>query len=195
MNAGWIIGLSSGSSLDGVDSALVEVQGAGLELRLRLAHFVHQDYPRELRDLLVRATSSHGIALKQTSLLHRLLGECFAAVARQVADEARFPLTKVPCIGCPGQTIWHETERRHSSTLGRGMAALVAERTGLTTVSDLRTRDLAAGGLGFPLSPLVDLLIFHQAGEHRLLIHLGGLATIVSLPPTGQIRDLIGFQA
>src|SRR6266851_1112360 len=79
MNTRWIIGLSSGSSLDGVDAALVEVQGAGLEARMRLLHFLHQNHPADLRELIARTLTANGPALKQTSLLHRLLGDAFAA--------------------------------------------------------------------------------------------------------------------
>jgi anhydro-N-acetylmuramic acid kinase len=75
------------------------------------------------------------------------------------------------------------------------MAAVAAERTGLTTVSDLRARDVVVGGQGFPLTPVVDFLLFQHAQEHRVLLHLGALATLVSLPGGGQLRGVCGFQA
>jgi len=190
-----LIGLSSGSSWDGVDAALVEVDGIGLDMRLRLVHFLHQDYPRDLQDLILRVSSPTGNVGRHVSLLHRLLGETFAVAAQQVTDQARCSLKKVQCIGFAGQTIGHETEGRFPSTLGLGMPALVAERTGLTIVSDFRTRDVVAGGQGFPLTPVIDFLLFRQAGEHRVLVHLGGLASLVSLPASCQIREVIGFQA
>jgi anhydro-N-acetylmuramic acid kinase len=163
-------------------------------LRLRLAHFTHQAYPRDLRDLIGRATSG-SVTAKQTALLHRLLGETFAAAARLVADQAHFSLQKVQCIGCSGHSLAHETDGRFPSALAVGMPAVVAERTGLTVVGDFRTRDLAAGGQGFPLTPLVDRLLFHKGGEHRAVVHLGGMANIVFLPGDGQPRHLLGFQA
>jgi anhydro-N-acetylmuramic acid kinase len=186
----WHIGLASGSSADGVDAALLETDGVGLELRVRLLHALHHPYPRELRDLIRRAGGA-----RQVSLLHRLLGEGFAAAARRVADQASFSLQKVQCIGCPGHTLWHEPEGRFPSTLGLGMAAVVAERTGVTTVSDFRARDMAAGGQGVPLDALVDYLLFRRPQETLVLLHLGGLATVVYLPAGGRAQEVIGFEA
>src|SRR5690242_14872019 len=107
----YLIGLSSGTSLDGVDAALVDVQGTGLNLRLKLVHFVHQDYPRDLRDLIAK-TSSSGVTSRQAGIVHRFLGEAFATTVRLVADQARVGLTKIQSIGCAGHTVWHDTEAR-----------------------------------------------------------------------------------
>jgi anhydro-N-acetylmuramic acid kinase len=191
----WIIGLSSGSSLDGVESALVEVEGAGLEMGIKLAHFSYQDYPRELRQLMLQVASANGHRPRETSLLHRLLGETFAVATRQVADQAHVSLQKVHCVGVPGHAIGYDGDGRFPSLLNLGMAAVVAERTGLSTISDFRCRDLAAAGQGFPLTPLIDFLLFGDIREHRVLVHLGGIATLVSLPPGKQLRNVSGFQA
>jgi anhydro-N-acetylmuramic acid kinase len=129
------------------------------------------------------------------ALLHRLLGETFAAAARQVADRASFSLHRVQCIGCPGHTVWHDPDGRFPTTLGLGMAAVVAERTGVTTVSDFRTRDLAAGGQGIPLAALTDFLLFRHPRENRVLVHIGGLARIIFLPAQGRFHEILGFEA
>ena len=110
-----------------------------------------QPYGKELRDLILRAVGPGPCEARQFALLHRLLGETFAAAARQVADRASFSLQRVQCLGCPGHTVWHDPEGRFPATLGLGMAAVVAERTGVTTVSDFRARDVVAGGQGVPL--------------------------------------------
>src|SRR4051812_46620746 len=128
MQPRWLIGLASGSTVDGVDAALIEAEGVGLDLRLHLVHALHQAYPRDLRDLIVRAGPG---GLKHVCTLHRILGETFAAAARQVADQASFSLQKVQCLGCPGHTICHEPEGRFPSTLTLGLPAVVAERTGV----------------------------------------------------------------
>jgi anhydro-N-acetylmuramic acid kinase len=189
------IGLSSGSSLNGVDAALVETEGTGLDLRPRLVHFLHQSYPRDLRELLLRAGSANPLSLRQVAMLHRVLGENFASVARLVAEQAKVSPQKILCVGFPGHTLWHDTEARYPTTLNIGMASVLAERTGITTVSDFRGRDVVVGGHGFPLTPLVDFMLFHDRREHRLLIHLGGVATILSLPPEPATRRVLGFQA
>jgi anhydro-N-acetylmuramic acid kinase len=191
----WIIGLASGSSAQGVDAALLEMEGAGLDLRVRPLHASHQAYGRELRDLLLRVSTPAAADTKQVSLLHRLLGETFAAAARHVADRASFSLKGVQCVGCPGHTVWHDPDGRFPSTLGLGMAAIVAERTGVTTVSDFRSRDVAAGGQGVPLTALVDYLLLRDPRESRLLLHLGGTARVVYLPAGARAQDVIGFEA
>jgi anhydro-N-acetylmuramic acid kinase len=191
----WVIGLASGSSGDGVDAALLEVDGAGLELRPRLAHALHQPYGPDLRELIGRVVNPTPCDLRQVGLLHRLLGETFAAAARTVADQASFSLQRTTCIGLPGHTVWHEPEGRFPSTLTLGMPAVVAERTGVTTVSDFRARDVAAGGQGVPLAALADYLLFRHATEGRVLLHLGGLARIVFLPAGCRLPEVIGFEA
>jgi anhydro-N-acetylmuramic acid kinase len=195
MTTRWLIGLASGSSGNGVDAALLETVNVGLDLRVRLRYVVHHPYPRDLRDMILGIGTGRPTNIKQAALLHRLLGETFAAAARQVADQASFSLHKVQCIGCPGHTVWHEPEGRFPSTLALGMAAIVAERTGVTTVSDFRARDMAAGGLGVPLTSLVDYLLFRQAHETLALVHLGGEATVVFLSAGGRSHEVIGFEA
>jgi anhydro-N-acetylmuramic acid kinase len=195
MTTRWIIGLASGSTVDGVDATLLEAEGVGLDLRLRCLHALHVPFPRDLRDLVWRVSTLGAVSARQVSLVHRLLGETFAAAARQVADRASFSLNRVLCLGCPGHTVWHEPEGRFPSSLALGMAAVVAERTGVTTVSDFRARDVAAGGQGVPLTALVDYLLCRHPAQSRVLLHLGGLATVVYLPAGGKPRDLLGFHA
>jgi anhydro-N-acetylmuramic acid kinase len=190
----WIIGLAPGSSFNGVDTALLEVQGTGLDVSARAAHLLHQPYARDLHNLLMQVTTGAAEA-RQFSLLHRLLGETFAAAALQLADRARFSLPQVLCIGCPGQGIWHEAEGRFPSAFELGMSAVVAERTGITTLSDFQARDLAAGGQGVLLEALADYLLFRHSTETRLIIHLGGMATAVWLPAGGRAASVVGFEA
>src|SRR5205085_3394939 len=172
-----------------------ELEGAGLDLRVRQVGGLHQPYGPELRDWLRRLANAVPCEVRHVSRLHRLLGETFAAAARAVADSASFSLQRVQCVGCPGHTAWHDSEGRFPSTLNLGMAAAVAERCGVTTVSDFRSRDVAAGGQGVPLAALTDYLLFRHPAEGRLLVHLGGLARVVYLPPGGRIPEVVGFEA
>jgi anhydro-N-acetylmuramic acid kinase len=195
MSKRWIIGLASRSSGVGVDAALLEVEGAGLTLQSRLIHVLHQPFSRDLGELVHRLDAAPTIELRQLSLLHRLLGETFAAAARQVADQASFSLQNISCLGCLGHSTWHDPEGRFPSHLDLGMAAVVAERTGITTVSDLHSRDMATGGQGAPLAALADYLLFRHPQENRILIHLGGVAQIVYLPAGSKIHEVLGFDA
>jgi len=195
MPSRWFIGLTSGTSADGVDAALLEMEGVGLNLKVRLNQALSQPYGHDLRALLIQVAGLGPCDARLLALAHRLLGEKFAAAALQVADRARFALQKVQCIGCTGHTIRHDPEGRFPSTLAVGMAEIVAERTGITTVHDFRNRDMAAGGQGVPLAALADYLLFRDPKENRLLLHLGGLARLVFIPARGRIQDLRGFDA
>src|SRR5262249_46823393 len=125
MSTRCVIGLSSGSSADGVDAALLELQGVGLELQVRPLLTLHQPYHEDLRALVRRVSNSGKVDGQQTALLHRLLGETFAAAARQAADRASMSLRRIQCLGCPGHIIWHEPDGRFPSTFALGMAAVV----------------------------------------------------------------------
>src|SRR5688500_14047855 len=103
MTPRWFIGLSSGSSLSGIDAALVSVDGIGLDAGVRLAHFVHTPYSRDVRDALLAATTTASI--RQLALLHRILGELSAGAVRQLAQAAKLDLSHVWCIGSSGHTL------------------------------------------------------------------------------------------
>jgi len=190
-----IIGLASGSSADEVDAALLEVEGVGLELRPRLVGSLHQPYDADLKELIRRVSGPGPCEAREVGLLHRLLGETFAAAARAAADQASLGLQQVQVIGCPGHTVWHDSEGRFPSTLPLGMAAVVAERCGVTTVSDFRCRDVAAGGQGVPMAALTDYLLFRSPRENRAVVHLGAAARVVFLPAAGRPGDATGFEA
>jgi anhydro-N-acetylmuramic acid kinase len=191
----WIIGLVSGSSADGVDAALVEIEGAGLDVRCRLVQALYQPYGGELRELVRKTCAPGPIEMQHVGLLHRLLGETFAAAGRQVTDQANLPLKKIQCVGCSGQTVWHDVQGRFPSTLALGMASVVAERLGVTTFSDFRSRDVAAGGQGIPLEALADFVLFGHPQQSRVLLHLGGLARVAALPASCRLQEMTAFEA
>lgn len=187
------IGLSSGSSFSGVDAALVRIDGVGLNMALQLQQFVHRPYPREVRDLMRGGAAP--AAVRTVALLHRVLGEMFAGAVRQLADDARLDLRHVLCVGCSGHTLWHEPDCRYPTTLNLGMASVLAERTGLTTLSDPRSEDVVVGGQGVPLTPLPDWLLFRDRLEPRVLVHLGGVATVLGIPENSEPKHVIGLHA
>jgi anhydro-N-acetylmuramic acid kinase len=197
MTRRWCIGLSSGCSLFGMDAALVRVDGQGTEMALRLEEFLHVPYGRELRDLLWHVRSTQAPELRHLATVHRVLGETSALVVRQLLEHSRLPAQEIFCIGSSGLEIWHDADGRYPANLNLGMCSVLAERTGLTTVSDFSSRDLVLGGQGLPLTALVDALLFHDPREHRVLLHLGSVATLLSLPADRGMnhRRIIGFQA
>ena len=197
MTKRYLIGLSSGSSLLGVDAALVRVDGVGNALALTSEHFLHAPFGNELRALLLHVTTSATPEVRYLGTLHWVLGETYALAVKQLLEQSRLPAQNVFAVGCSGQSLWHDPDGRYPATLNLGMTSVLAERTGLTTVSDFADRDLALGGQGLPITALVDALLFHDPGEARVRIHLGSVASVVSLPAVLGLHahNVVGFQA
>ncbi len=197
MSKRLFIGLSSGASCLGVDTALVRSEGIGSTMSLHPEHFHHAPFGKELRDLLLRVTTNPTAEIRHLGALHRVLAENYALAVKRLVEQNRVSPRQVLCIGCPGQSLWHDPDGRYPAALSLGMASVLAERTGLTTVSDFAGRDLAAGGQGLPLSAVVDALFFHHAQENRVVLHLGSVASVVALPAElgTHHRNIVGFEA
>jgi anhydro-N-acetylmuramic acid kinase len=160
----------SGTSLDGIDVAVIEIQGR----RVTTIGFESTPYSEAVRRAILDVSNTTATT-RQISRLNFRLGELYArAVLR-----ARRRFGPVALIGCHGQTIYHEGG---VSTMQIGEAAVVAERTGVPVVSDFRTRDIAAGGQGAPLVPFVDCLLFQQPRRTRIALNIGGIANITVIP-------------
>jgi anhydro-N-acetylmuramic acid kinase len=181
------VGIMSGTSLDGVSAALVEITDAPLP-DAKLVAFHQEAYSASERGQIVDAIA-RGSA-RDLALLHVALGERFAAAALQLLAAARVPLPRVAFVASHGQTIWHEPGR---ATLQLGDAAVIAERLGVRVVSDFRSRDVAAGGQGAPLVPLPDVMLFGHAARGRLLLNLGGMANVTWVPRRGETDGAIAF--
>jgi anhydro-N-acetylmuramic acid kinase len=173
-----VAGVMSGTSLDGIDVAIVELQGRAIDT----VGFQFSPYPAELRAALQRSP----IGLRELSALNFKLGALYAqAVLRAVK---RFG--PVELIGCHGQTVYHEGG---SHTLQLGEPAVIAERTGAPVVSNFRARDIAAGGQGAPLVPYVDYLLFRHPKRTRIALNIGGIANITVIPAGGAPEDVVAF--
>jgi anhydro-N-acetylmuramic acid kinase len=174
-----VVGLISGTSADGIDAALVEVEGAGESTRARLLRFHTRPYDRDLRARVIALGDVHADELLR---VHYRLGEEFARAALEVIEPAGRDGLAVHLIGSHGQTARHHPRAAdpegRAATLQLGEPAIIAERTGLPVVADFRPRDVAAGGEGAPLVPLVDWLLFRRAGETRACLNLGGIANV-----------------
>ena len=192
-----VIGLMSGTSADGVDAALVEIGTAGDRPSVRLVACETVPYPPGLRERILALASGGGT--EEVCHLNAYLGELFAEAAQQASRRAGVPLAEVDLVGSHGQTIHHLPSPRQEgdhlvrSTLQIGEAAVIAERTGITTVADFRPRDLAAGGEGAPLTPLVHHLLFSHPDRGRAILNLGGIANVTILPAGGDSSTVTGF--
>jgi anhydro-N-acetylmuramic acid kinase len=189
-----VIGLMSGTSLDGVDAALVEIGGSGTEdVEARVVHSITLPYDE------ARRTAIHDGILAGTAEalcgLHGDLGEWFAEAVVRLCAEADVDMGSVDAVGSHGQTVWHRPPAggRRGATLQLGDAATIAERTGIAVVSDFRTRDVAAGGQGAPLVPWVDQLLFSVPDRARALQNIGGIGNVTRVPPRGSNETVFAF--
>ncbi len=172
-------GLMSGTSLDGIDAVLVDLSGSRPSLLSK--HYLPFDDALK-SELLALHQPGHN-ELHRTLMAGNRLATLYAAAIEQLLDLAGTGLAQVRAIGCHGQTIRHRPE--HGYTLQIGNAALLAELTGITVVSDFRSRDVAAGGQGAPLVPAFHDRLLRHADIHRVIVNIGGIANLTDLPPDG----------
>ncbi len=190
-----IIGLISGTSVDGVDAALIEVRENGTSTQVQvLAHHTYP-YPSHLQDQLLAAAYPDSSSVDLICHLNAAVGACFAEAAMAIAAAADVPMDDVDLIGSHGQTIHHipvatTTPLRSVSTLQIGEPCIIAERTGVTTVADFRPRDMAAGGLGAPLAPYGHHQLFADPTRAKLVQNIGGIANVSAITETDVMQTL-----
>jgi len=170
-----VAGIMSGTSLDGIDVAVVELPA------VRTLKFLSVPYPEKIRERLLAVSN----AVTHTAEISRLNFEIAELYARAVKRAG-----PVDLIGCHGQTIYHEGR---SNTLQIGEPAVLAERTGAPVVSNFRARDIAAGGHGAPLAPFVDYKLFRHRRRRRIALNIGGIANITVIPAGARPEDVIAF--
>ena len=180
-----VVGLMSGTSLDGMDAALVRFRGP---TRAELLDFVHRPYDPEERSRLAGAIE--GGTPRALALLHAELGEWAAEAVQVLIEGAGVPARELAGIGFPGQTVWHEPPR---VTWQLGEPAVLAERFGVRVVSNFRSRDVAAGGQGAPLVPVADVLLFGADEAPRVLVNLGGMANLTYVPRRAEEAGVLAF--
>src|SRR3989442_547672 len=186
----YVIGLMSGTSADGVDAALVAIRGTGHDLKITLKAFRTFPYPTAFRERLLQAMT--GGTVEDVCHLNGALGEWFARAALKVLKAAGVTPRRVTLIGSHGQTLHHLPKPRREpvigsvrSTLQLGAPAVIADRTGITTMADFRSRDVAAGGEGAPLTPYLHYLLFRHPSRARAGVNIGGVCNPTYLPARG----------
>lgn len=195
------IGLMSGTSADGVDAALVRITQRDAASRPSVATLAWRTtpYPEALRTAVLRVAAGGATTAREVCGLHAAIGEQFAAAALAICAHAGVEPAAISVIGSHGQTIWHEPAGTAPdypwppATLQVGQGQIIAHRTGVTTVFDFRPRDVAAGGQGAPLVPVVDYLLFADPDEGRILLNIGGIANLTVLPAGCTAESVFGF--
>ena len=179
------IGLISGTSMDGVDCALIDGSGK-LPKVLKL---LSKPMPADLQQTLLTLCSNQQVSLRQLGSTDVAVGRLFAETVLELLSQAGVAASDVRAIGSHGQTIWHEPPQDASGypfTLQIGDPNTIAELTGITTVADLRRRDMAAGGQGAPIVPALHRELFRSTEHNRIVLNLGGIANITWLPKDDQ---------
>lgn len=171
------IGLMSGTSLDAVDAAAVEfIHGRPL-----LLGAINTEIPDDLRKQIVTLCKPGKNEIEQLGEVDYQLGELFSNATLQLLNEQQLSSEQITAIGSHGQTLRHRPRARYPFTIQAGSAALIAQRTGITTIADFRSRDIAAGGEGAPLVPAFHALLFDSKKEQRCILNIGGIANLTFL--------------
>ena len=194
-----VLGTMSGTSADGIDVALARISGAPPNLNAKLLGHTSVKFPPALRKEILRVAEQHPITAGTLSQLNFRLGELFADAALAACRKFRIAPKKIALIGSHGQTIFHQGKpinylgHTTTSTLQIGESAIVAARTGVTTVGDFRPADIALGGQGAPLVPYVDYLLYRHPKLGRVSLNLGGIANLTVLPRAAKPHQVFAF--
>ncbi len=190
-----VVGLMSGTSVDGVDAAIVDIDSGGVSVKA----FEMFPYSASLRDSIFRLFDPETSGVDDICHFNFVLGEVFADAVVKLCEQSSIPLNSIDLIGSHGQTVYHNPGGRQydgravRSTLQIGEPSVIAQRTGVTTVADFRPRDMAAGGQGAPLVPYADYILFRDKQKSRAVQNVGGIANVTYLPSDCETRDIIAF--
>ncbi len=194
-----VLGLMSGTSADAIDVALARVSGAAPRLNAKLLNHTSITFPLQLRKEILRVAEQQLISAGNLSQLNFRLGATFAEAALTACRRFRIATKKIALIGSHGQTIFHQGRpvpflgRPTASTLQIGEPAIIAARTGITTVADFRPADIAQGGQGAPLVPYADYLLYRHEKLGRVSLNLGGIANITVIPAKAKPSQVFAF--
>lgn len=186
----YYIGLMSGTSLDGVDAALVSFNNKKPELLDSYSHPI----PDNIKNKLIQFTKTDWKgSMADIGFFHQELGKLFSDATNQLLQQSNLEPHQVLGIGSHGQTIWHQPSSEYPFSMQLGDANLIAELTGITTVADFRSRDIAAGGQGAPLVPAFHNNALSHSDKNRVVLNIGGIANVSILPSETSGKPVMGF--
>ena len=196
-----IIGLMSGTSLDGVDAALIELSGSGTKTKIKQLGFITHPFPRGLKKKLLENSTPSSGNVTDICKLNFLIAHIYTDAVKELCRKSKFNLADVDLVGSHGQTIHHLPQKENyygysfGSTLQIGDPSVIAKLTGVLTIGDFRTGDVALGGQGAPLVPYFDFIMFHSIKKNRALLNIGGISNITVLDKKCTTASIIAFDA
>lgn len=196
------IGLMSGTSLDGVDCALVDIEGVDDSTSVRLQAFVTYEMPTATREHIMEACQPEGGSTRLLCSLNVELGHLFSDAVGRMCREQGIDASSLGFVATHGQTVWHEPEasrdlgdgaRYHASTLQLGEPAIIAFDHNVRVVSNFRAMDMAAGGQGAPLVPFSEVVLYGSDSKNRVLLNVGGIGNVTVLPRGRSSEGVFAF--
>lgn len=189
MTKEYYIGLMSGTSVDGIDSGLYDFSGD----KAVTIDFRYLPFPKKIKQLIHQLSSAHQpLSLTDFGQLDTQLGLLYAESCLDLLHQAKVNAKDVRAIGNHGQTLFHAPNSKYPFTIQIGNANIISQKTGITTITDFRRRDMAAGGQGAPLVPAFHKAMFQSKLENRVIINIGGIANL-SILPKDKDMPLTGF--
>ena len=191
-----VAGVMSGTSADGINVALVRIQGRGFRSRLELLAHYEFPYPTEVRRAVLRAMNARSASVADLARLNFTLGELYAKSVQAAQRRAKL---ECKLVGCHGQTLYHQSTPSNyigqpvTCTWQTGEAAIIAAKLGVPVVSDFRPADMAARGTGAPLVPFLDFVAFRHRRFGRIVQNIGGIANLTAIPPRATPDEVFAF--
>ncbi|MDT2744616.1 anhydro-N-acetylmuramic acid kinase AnmK [Enterococcus asini] len=192
----YAVGLMSGTSLDGVDAALVEIEGVDKQTQVKLLDFMTLPFEPGVKERISQALVPQTSDVQLICSLNFELAEVFANAVLAICRKNGLASQKLDFVASHGQTIYHQPHpsgANVSSTLQIGEAAIIAERTQTTIISDFRYRDMAVGGQGAPIVPFSEIVLYQHDTKTRLLQNIGGIGNVTVLPPKESKKPIFAF--
>ncbi len=193
-----VIGLMSGTSLDGIDAALVEIKNQGVKTKVRQIEFISFPFPYGFKEFAIRNSETGKGTVTEICQLNFLIARIYYDAIKALCKKAKITLSDIDLIGSHGQTIHHLPKEEKlfgfstSSTLQVGDPSVLAKLTGITTIGDFRVADVALGGQGAPLVPYFDYLMF-RSSKNIALLNIGGISNITVLKKNCDADDVVAF--
>ena len=191
-----IIGLMSGTSMDGLDIAFCEISGAGLSTKVQLLHYTTVPYNTQMKEHILSVFSKENVSLQRLTVLHAWMATQHANMVNASLKSWGINAKEIDIIASHGQTIYHAPKSLHptdefdNATLQIGDGDHIAVKTGVITLSDFRQKHIAAGGEGAPLALYGDYLLCGSETENRLLLNIGGISNFTYLPANAKLNEV-----